>query len=171
VTDADLPDIDERAEPRPGHGGPFVPEQFEVPPAPSNDRFWLEPLGPQHNEADYAAWSSSMQHIHATPGFEESRWPHPMTMEENLGDLLMHAQHFEQRLGFTYTVRSGAGGAQAAQSDVIGCLYIYPSDDATVDARVRSWVRVSHAELDGELAAVVQQWLDDAWPFSTVRYR
>ena len=33
---------------------PFVPDGFELPPGLVSARFVLEPLGPQHNEADYA---------------------------------------------------------------------------------------------------------------------
>ena len=169
MADPAPPDIDERDEPRPGHGGPFVPDSFVVPDPPRTDQFWLEPLGPQHNESDYAAWTSSVEHIHATPGFEHGRWPHPMSLAENLGDLEMHARHFEQRLGFTFTVRDATRGTGVG--DVIGCVYVYPSEDAGVDVVVRSWVRVSRAALDAEVAAVVQQWLDDVWPFRAVHYR
>ena len=169
MADPDLPDIDELDEPRPGHGRPFVPDSFVVPGPPRTDQFWLEPLGPQHNESDYAAWTSSVEHIHATPGFEHRRWPHPMSLAENLGDLEMHARHFEQRLGFTFTVRDATRGTGVG--DVIGCVYVYPSEDAGVDVVVRSWVRVSRAALDAEVAAVVQQWLDDVWPFRAVHYR
>ena len=35
--------------------------------------------------SDYAAWTSSVDHILATPGYEGSPWPRPMTLEENLG--------------------------------------------------------------------------------------
>lgn len=135
-----------------------------MPPPPRTSNLWLEPLGEQHNVADFAAWSSSIEHIHATPGYEDSRWPHPMTLQENAGDLRMHADHFDRRLGFTYTVRS------TADDDVIGCVYIYPSKDPQLDAHVRSWVRVSHADLDVELWQVVSAWLDEQWPFDVVRY-
>ncbi|HEX5017750.1 MAG TPA: N-acetyltransferase [Actinomycetes bacterium] len=146
-------------DPRPAHGGPFVPEGFTPPSPPRTDSFWLEPLGPQHNAADYAAWTSSMEHIHSTPGFEDSSWPEPMTADANLDDLLMHADHFERRAGFTYTVRS------TADDDVIGCVYIYPSKDPAMDVQVRSWVRVSHAELDRPLWDTVSNWLSQEWPF------
>lgn len=126
----------------------------------------MEPLGAQHNEADYAAWTSSVDHIHATPGFEKRRWPHPMTLGQNLADLEGHARHFELRLGFTYTVLEPHSG------DVVGCVYVYPSDDPGVDAQVRSWVRASHARLDEELARTVDAWLrSDAWPFRVLAYR
>ena len=58
---------------------PFVPDAFDPPRGLSDPRFMLEPLGPQHNERDYAAWTSSIEHIRTTPGFVD-------------------------RTGFTYTV-------------------------------------------------------------------
>ena len=81
------------------------------------DHFLLEPLGPEHNEDDHEAWSSSIEHIRATPGFLDSRWPHPMTLDENRADLERHARDFAQRSGFTYTV------LDPADRDVIGCVY------------------------------------------------
>ena len=60
----------------------LVPSGFVVPTVLVADDFRLEPLGPQHNDSDYEAWSSSLEHIHATPGWEESRWPREMTLEE-----------------------------------------------------------------------------------------
>ncbi len=157
-------DIDQRPDPLPAHGGSFVPRDFRIPPPPRSERFWLEPLGPQHNEADYAAWTSSMEHIHATPGFADRPWPHPMTLQENDADLRMHADHFDRRLGFTYTVRD------TDDDEVIGCVYIYPSRDADVDVSVRSWVRESRAELDAELWRVISDWLEAEWPFGRADY-
>src|SRR5439155_1549454 len=52
---------------------PFVPGEFRPPRELVADRFRLEPLGPQHNEDDYDAWSSSIEHIRATPGFTDGR--------------------------------------------------------------------------------------------------
>src|SRR6476469_6270971 len=45
---------------------PFVPSGFVVPLALATEQFRLEPLGPQHNDSDYEAWSSSVEHIHMT---------------------------------------------------------------------------------------------------------
>jgi hypothetical protein len=88
-----------------------------------------------------------------------------MTLDDNRADLEMHARHFAAGLGFTYTVRAVGDG------DVIGCVYIYPSDDASLDAQVRSWVRVTYADLDSVLAGLIADWLARDWPFTTVRYR
>jgi hypothetical protein len=141
----------------------FVPPDFVVPLRLETPQFVLEPLGPQHNDADYEAWSSSMKHIHGTPGWEESSWPRAMTLDENRADLERHAADFESRNGFTYTVLSPGG-------DVIGCVYIYPVPTEGVDARVLSWVRASEAELDAPLWRAVSGWVESDWPFEKVKY-
>lgn len=180
----------------PGSAGPFVPSDFPVPGELVTARFRLEPLGPQHNAGDYEAWTSSMAHIRATPGFARWKWPREMTPEENLGDLRRHAGDFAARTGFTYTVLDPDGR-------VVGCVYIYPAkaeegapagegaaggkgpgagggasaaESAEVAggaagvADVHSWVRADRAELDVPLYAAVSAWLADAWPFAEVRY-
>jgi hypothetical protein len=142
----------------------FVPTGFE-PPAPRADsRFRLEPLGPQHNERDYAAWTGSLEHVRATPGFPDGSWPHPMSLEENRADLERHARDFAARTGFTYTVLDPSDG------DVIGCVYIYPLRDDP-GAEVSSWVREDRAALDVPLAEHIAAWLDAAWPFEHVSYK
>ena len=141
----------------------FVPDDFDVPQELVTDEFRLEPLGPQHNEGDYAAWTSSMEHIAATPGFADWDWPHPMPPEKNLADLRRHAEDFANRTGFTYTVLAGDDGR------VVGCVYIYPADSAGV-ASVRSWVSADRADLDVPLHDAVAFWLTDAWPFEAVSY-
>ena len=141
---------------------PFVPADFTAPENLVTPLFRLEPLGPVHNERDYAAWSSSIDHIRASPGFEGRSWPREMSLEENLRDLEGHARDFAERTGFTYSVLEG--------DDVIGCVYIYPARDGTHDARVMSWVRADRAELDGPLRHAVSEWLASGWPFSDVDY-
>ncbi len=124
------------------------------------------PLGPEHNEADHLAWSSSIEHIRATPGFEGRDWPQPMNLDQNRHDLERHAADFAARTGFTYTVLDDAG-------TVIGCVYIYPPHEPGVDgadAEVRSWTSAAMADRDAELDRVVRDWLADAWPFASVRY-
>jgi hypothetical protein len=142
----------------------FVPDDFAIPRELVTENFRLEPLGPQHNAGDFEAWTSSIDHIRATPGFGDGRWPDPeMTLEENLADLRRHAEDFAQRAGFTYTVLAGGGR-------IIGCVYIYPSRDADGAADVQSWVRADRADLDVALHDAVTAWLNNAWPFAVIRY-
>jgi hypothetical protein len=142
----------------------FVPDDFVVPRSLAGEGFWLEPMGPEHNEGDYRAWTSSMSHIQATPGFKDWGWPKPMTLAENLGDLERHASDFAARSGFTYTVRASGG------DEIIGCVYIYPPADGGPGANVRSWVSADRAPLDAVLYDAVSAWLRSAWPFTSVSY-
>ena len=142
----------------------FVPADFDPPTSLVTERFRLEPLGPQHNEADHAAWTSSVEHIRSTTGYVDRSWPPPggMTLEENLSDVIGHADDFERRAGFTFTVLDPDDG------DVIGCVYLYPSRSEEHDARVLSWVRADRARLDGPLADAVAAWLATDWPWERV---
>lgn len=140
----------------------FVPLDFAVPLRLETSHFVLEPLGPEHNDSDYEAWTSSMEHVKSTPGFIGGSWPHKMTSEENRADLERHADDFRNRKGFTYTV------LDPASREVIGCVYIYPSKDDAHDAKVLSWVRASHAHLDAPLWRAVSGWLAADWPFQRV---
>jgi len=139
-----------------------VPANFVTPTSFVADTFRLEPLGPEHNDRDYEAWTSSVAHIEGTPGFENSDWPASMTLEENFADLVRHARDFDDRQGFTYSIID--------DDDVIGCLYIYPSKTSTYDARVKSWVRGSRAEMDLVIWMSVSQWLVEEWPFKNPLY-
>ncbi|MDX2379309.1 MAG: N-acetyltransferase [Acidimicrobiia bacterium] len=140
----------------------FVPEDFVVPQHVNGEGFRLEPLGPPHNERDHEAWMTSIDHIHDTPGFPAGSWPRPMSLEQNLTDLQRHADDFARRTGFTYSVLDG--------DEVIGCVYIYPSEAADHDVAVASWVRASRAEMDARLATAVSEWLRSDWPFTSVDY-
>ena len=142
----------------------FVPDDFVVPRSLVGEEFRLEPLGPEHNEGDYRAWTSSISHIRATPGFAGRSWPTEMTLAENLGDLQRHAADFTARSGFTYTVRA------SGSDEIIGCVYIYPLADGRPGADVRSWVSADRASLDVVLYDAVSEWLRSAWPFTAVSY-
>jgi hypothetical protein len=142
----------------------FVPDDFQPPLRLVADHFVLVPLGTEHNEEDHEAWSSSIEHIRATPGFPDGRWPRPMTLAENREDLERHARDFAARSGFTYTVLDSSAGS------VIGCVYVYPDNKGEADAVVSSWVRATHARRDAALRELVSRWLVDAWPFERISY-
>jgi hypothetical protein len=137
----------------------LVPDDFPVPGELQAGGFRLVPIGPEHNAADYEAWTSSIAHIRSTPGFVGASWPsEAMGLDQNLADLERHARDAAHRTGFTFTVLAPHGGA-------IGCVYIYPPRRRGYDVEVRSWVRASHAHLDADLYHVVSEWLAEAWPF------
>lgn len=143
---------------------PFVPADFDPPSSFVAGSFRLEPLGPQHNERDYAAWTSSTEHIRRTPGFRTGTWPREMSLDENRADLERHAKDFRERTGFTYTVLD-------AGDDVVGCVYVYPARDEDHDALVQSWVRASEAAAEDAFRRALADWFSsEAWPFERPLY-
>ncbi|MEV0646332.1 N-acetyltransferase [Phytomonospora sp. NPDC050363] len=144
---------------------PLVPEDFDVPLFLDSPPFYLEPAGPQHNQDDHAAWTSSIEHIHATPGFTERGWPpvDSMSPGANRQDLTELAADFAAREGFTYTV------LHSETRIVIGSVGILPRKDGVEGAAVRSWVCESQAALDKPLWRLVSEWLA-GWPLASVSY-
>lgn len=147
-------------------GAAFVPEGFRPPTVLVTADFVLEPLGPQHNDADHAAWTGSIEHIRATPGYPDGGWPPlaGMSLADNLADLQRHADDFAAGRGFTFTV------LDPSDRHVIGCVYLYPGK-APAQVEVQSWVRADRAELDGPLADAVAAWLARDWPWTRLDRR
>jgi hypothetical protein len=142
----------------------FVPVGFDPPTSLATGQFHLEPLGPQHDQADHAAWMSSIEHIRSTPGYPDGNWPprSGMTLEENLADLRRHAEDFRRGAGFTFTV------LDPGDNDIIGYVYLYPSASEEWDVTVQSWVRADRSDLDVPLADAVACWLATDWPWKRV---
>jgi hypothetical protein len=143
-----------------------IRDSFKVPAPAGSELFVLEPLDARHNESDYAAWTSSREHIKMTPGFVGDRtWVDlDLSLADNADAIRKHGRDFEARAGFAYTVLDPLTG------EVIGSVYLYPPQQDGYDADVRSWVRADRAELDKPLYDLVRQWLADAWPFRNPEY-
>jgi hypothetical protein len=144
---------------------PIVPLDFPLPEPPSDERFLFALLSPEHNVSDLEAWSSSIEHIHETPGFRPDGWPErKYTLEENLADLEKHFDHSQRRLDFAWTV------LDPAQPDtVIGCVYLYRDPTGQAEGKARSWVRADRAHLDGALRDHLRPWFATEWPLD-IRY-
>jgi hypothetical protein len=145
---------------------PLVPDDFVVPRELRSARFRLVPLGPHLNASDHEAWMSSIPHLQTTPGFVDWGWPpdEGFSAEQNLADLERHADEFERRVAFAYSVLE-----PDSDDNVIGCVYLDPGGRPG-NASIRSWVRADVAELDGPLRIAVRDWLTESWPFNDIEY-
>lgn len=142
---------------------PFVPRDFIVPQFLETERFRLRMLTIHDVEHDFAAVMSSVKHLQAIWNTE---WPVGLTLEQNLIDLGWHQKEFQRRSSFTYTVVS------LDESQVLGCVYIYPTHKPGFDAEVYLWARVddSSKNLESELEACVRNWLAKDWPFANAAF-
>jgi len=136
----------------------LVPEDFDVPAGLDHERFRLRMLTVDDVVKDFDAICDRVDHDgRSQPPFVE-------TIRENLVDLGWHQKEFELRRSFAYTV------VAPDESEVLGCVYVDPSESH--DARVRLWVRRSayDAGLDPLLEQAVRDWLATRWPFARVTF-
>ncbi len=142
----------------------FVPTEFVVPSQLSTANFTLRMLSIDDVEKDFEAVTSSAACLSKV--WPDSGWPAGLTLRQNLIDLGWHEKEFQNRTSFAYTV------VAPDESQVLGCVYFYPTEKVGHDAEVFLWVREGELSnhLDEELFAVVQRWLASDWPFENPAY-
>ena len=143
---------------------PFVPTKFVVPNEFATANFTLRMLSIDDVEKDFEAVTSSAARVSKV--WPDSGWPAGLTLRQNLIDLGWHEKEFQNRSSFAYTM------VAPDESQVLGCVYFYPTDKAEYDTEVFLWVRESEAatDLDEELFVAVQRWLATDWPFENPSY-
>ena len=142
----------------------FVPAEFVVPNEFATAHFTLRMLSIDDVEKDFEAVTSSAERVSKV--WPDSGWPAGLTLRQNLIDLGWHEKEFHNRTSFAYTM------VAPDESEVLGCVYFYPTDKAEHDAEVFLWVRESQVanDLDKALFEVVQRWLATDWPFENPAY-
>lgn len=143
----------------------FVPVDFYVPDSFENQYFRIRMLTVNDVVKDYDAVMSSIDHLKNQ--FPHWGWPtKDLSLEQDLIDLGWHQKEFQRRSSFTYTV------VTLDESQVIGCLYIFPAQRGDFDAEINMWVRTSVLDLgyDSILYNTVRQWIKTDWPFDKVAY-
>ena len=145
---------------------PFVPDDFLVPENLETDTFRLRMLTVNDVVKDYDAVMTSITHLQGVFG-KSSTWPSKgLTLEQDLIDLGWHQKEFQRRTSFAYTVMS------LDESQCLGCVYFFPSQNENVDAEIYLWVRQSEFEkgLDPILFDTIRNWITEEWPFKNVLY-
>ena len=144
----------------------FIPDDFEVPEVFEHEKFRIRVLTVNDVVKDYDAVMSSREHLRGVFG-PRSKWPsEDLSLEQDLIDLGWHQKEFQIRSSFTYTV------VRPDESEVIGCLYIYPTSRGDYDACAFMWVRESVLSegLDDLLYQTVKKWLSEEWPLKNIAY-
>ncbi len=147
----------------------FVPPDFKIPEALETDKFRLRMLTIKDVEKDYDAVITSIDHLRGVFGDRErnKKWPPgDLTLEQDLIDLGWHQKEFQSRSSFAYTVMN------LDETQCLGCVYIFPSNNEDFDAEIYMWVRKSELEkgLDPILFKTIKEWIQEKWPFGRVSY-
>jgi hypothetical protein len=144
----------------------FISTDFKIPEIFQNEHFRIRMLTVNDVVKDYDAVMSSIDHLQGIFG-PNSKWPSKdLSFEQDLIDLGWHQKEFQIRSSFAYTV------VKLDESEVIGCLYIFPTDKSDYNAEATMWVRASVVDkgLDAILFDSVKKWISEEWPFKKVAY-
>ena len=145
---------------------PFIASDFKIPEIYENEHFRIRMLTVNDVVKDYDAVMTSIDHLQGVFG-PNSNWPSKdLTFEQDLIDLGWHQKEFQRRTSFAYTV------VKLDESEVVGCLYIYPTSKGDYNASIMMWVRASEVAngLDNILFDSVKKWISEKWSFKKVAY-
>jgi len=148
---------------------PWLPTDFDHPTRLDlGSGFHLRPIAADDVDIDHPAVLGSRDRLWSIYGAAWGWPPATMTVEQDRDDLAHHAEEIAAHIAFNYAV------LDAAESQLVGCVYIDPAGDAEpdVDAVVSWWVidELVGSELERELGDVVPEWLTTTWGFGSVRY-
>ena len=92
--------------------------------------------------------------------------PATMTYEQDCADLARHEAEAERHESFNYAL------FDAAETALLGCVYIDPTEKVGADADISWWVvdGLVGTEVDVALNAFVPRWIGEAWPFAAPRF-
>jgi RimJ/RimL family protein N-acetyltransferase len=139
----------------------LVPDDFVVPERLEHAQFRLRMLSVTDVAKDFAAINERVR-----PDGTRDPWSETSFLE-NLADLGWHEVEFKIGRSFAYTV------VRPDETEVIGCVYLYPPTDEEHDVDVKMWVTRQAWEegLDAELERAVRDWVERDWPFQRPFWR
>ena len=165
------------AENNPGSGGPcgvtvgpvsWLPDDFVHPvlvPLPGGGHH-LRPIREADTPLDYPAVMGSRERLWSIFG-PAWGWPAAtMTYEADQADLLRHEKEIAAHQSFNYAL------FDAAETALLGCVYIDPPEKAGADGEISWWVvdELVGSEVEQALDALVPRWIAADWPFEQPRF-
>ncbi len=126
----------------------------------------LRPIRASDVDRDMLAVMGSQERLWSIYG-EAWGWPPTtMTREQDEADLQRHADEMETHESFNYAV------FDAAETVLIGCVYIDPAEIPGYDAEISWWVRNEFVgtEVETALDALVPRWIAEDWPLARPRF-
>ncbi|GAA3886583.1 hypothetical protein GCM10022243_59240 [Saccharothrix violaceirubra] len=141
----------------------WLPVDFAHPThVPLGAGHHLRPIRESDVDLDHPAVMGSRERLWSLYGATWGWPPATMTHEQDRADLARHEREQNEHLSFNYAL------FDTAETELLGCVYIDPGDDALISW----WVVDRHVgtELEARLDAFVPGWISRDWPFRTPRF-
>lgn len=126
----------------------------------------LRPIRATDVDLDFPAVMGSRERLWGIYGQAWGWPPAHMTPEQDREDLAHHEDEIERHLSFNYAL------FDADETELLGCVYIDPTDKPGADADISWWV-VDHlvgTEVEAALDELVPRWIAEDWPLRAPRY-
>ncbi len=126
----------------------------------------LRPISADDTDKDMLAVMGSRDRLWSIYG-EAWGWPPAdMTHEQDRADLQRHADEIERHESFNYAL------FDAEETELIGCVYIDPTDKPGADADISWWVRDEYlgSPVQVALDEFVPSWIASRWPLRRPRF-
>ena len=146
---------------------PWLPENWDHPrrvELPTGHH--LRPIRAADVDLDMLAVMGSQERLWSIYGAAWGWPPVSMTREQDAADMQRHADEMETHESFNYAL------FDEAETELIGCVYIDPTDLAGADAEISWWVRNEYVgtEVEAALDALVPRWIAADWPLQLPRF-
>ena len=145
----------------------WLPEDFEHPlRVDLGTGHHLRPIRAIDVDVDMPAVMGSQPRLWSIYGKAWGWPPATMTAEQDREDLARHEAEQEAHESFNYALFDDA------ETELIGCCYIDPTDKPGGDADISWWVREEYvgSDLQRTLDEFIPRWIAQAWPFQAPRY-
>jgi len=142
--------------------GDFVhPERWELPTGEH-----LRPIRADDVDLDMPAVMGSQPRLFSIFGPAWGWPPATMTYEQDREDLARHEAEIAAHQSFNYAL------FDAAETELLGCVYLDPPEKAGADAEISWWVvdRLVGSPTEQAVEVELPRWVSACWPFTHPRY-
>jgi RimJ/RimL family protein N-acetyltransferase len=126
----------------------------------------LRPIRASDVDLDMPAVMGSRERLWSIYGAAWGWPPATMTREEDEEDLQHHEDEIQAQKSFNYALFDDQ------ETELLGCIYIDPTDLPGSDAEISWWVRDEYVgtAVEAELDVLVPRWIAEDWPFIRPRF-
>lgn len=125
----------------------------------------LRPIRAADVDIDYPAVMGSRERLWSIYGQAWGWPPATMTYNQDRDDLARHEAEIAAHESFNYAL------FDAAETALLGCVYIDPPERTGADAEISWWVvdELVGTDRERELDLFVPRWIGESWPFRQPR--
>lgn len=146
----------------------WLPDNYEAPGrvVVAGSSHHLRQISSDDTELDMIAVMGSRERLWSIYGQAWGWPPSTMTADQDRADLQRHADEMARNESFNYAL------FDAAETALLGCVYIDPPERVGADAEISWWVvdDLVGSDLERAFDDFVPRWIAEDWPLTDPRF-